>query len=73
MTKDGISTTFFGDEGGAAHDRAGTRESSVAKAVSPQPSNFDGTLSHHEACRTAEIALMSLRRNDSSTASSATD
>src|ERR1051325_6222604 len=36
---------------------------------SPQPSNFEGTLSHHDALPgPPEIALMSLRRNDSSTA-----
>src|SRR5712675_3529335 len=45
------------------------RKPASRKRFSPQPSNFDGTLSHHEALPgPPEIALMSLRRNDSSTA-----
>src|SRR3982074_2665576 len=45
------------------------RQPSSRNRFSPQPSNFDGTLSHHEALPgPPEIALMSLRRNDSSTA-----
>src|ERR1700694_3391142 len=45
------------------------RKPASRKRVSPQPSNFEGTLSHHDALPgPPEIALMSLRRNDSSTA-----
>src|SRR3981189_2863084 len=45
------------------------RKPASRNRFSPQPSNFDGTLSHHEALPgPPEIALMSLRRNDSSTA-----
>src|SRR5450755_3059705 len=45
------------------------RKPASRNRFSPQPSNFDGTLSHHEAWPgPPEIALMSLRRNDSSTA-----
>src|SRR3954464_10622549 len=45
------------------------RKPASRKRFSPQPSNFDGPLSHHEAWPGPPgIALMSLRRNDSSTA-----
>ena len=45
------------------------RKPASRKRFSPQPSNFDGTLSHHDALPgPPEIAPMSLRRNDSSTA-----
>src|SRR5713226_4792477 len=45
------------------------RKPASRKRFSPQPSNFEGTLSHHDAFPgPPEIALMSLRRNDSSTA-----
>src|SRR4051812_10246098 len=45
------------------------RKPASRKRFSPQPSNFDGTLSHHDALSgPPEIALMSLRRKDSSTA-----
>ena len=45
------------------------RKPASRKRFSPQPSNFDGTLSHHDALPGPPgIALMSLRRNDSSTA-----
>src|ERR1700712_3580106 len=45
------------------------RKPASRKRFSPQPSNFEGTLSHHDALPgPPETALMSLRRNDSSTA-----
>src|SRR4051812_41623715 len=45
------------------------RKPASRKRFSPQPSNFDGTLSHHDAWPGPPgITLMSLRRNDSSTA-----
>src|ERR1700744_4893584 len=45
------------------------RKRAARKRFSPQPSNFDGTLSHQEALPGPPgITLMSLRRNDSSTA-----
>src|SRR5256885_3252141 len=45
------------------------RKPASRKRFSPQPSNFDGTLSHHDALPGPPgIWPMSLRRNDSSTA-----
>src|SRR5450755_797937 len=45
------------------------RKPASRNRLSPQPSNFEGTLSHHDAMPgPPDIALMSLRRNDSSTA-----
>src|ERR1700720_4642331 len=45
------------------------RKPASRNRFSPQPSNFNGTLSHDDALPGPPgIALMSLRRNDSSTA-----
>src|SRR6185437_9529535 len=45
------------------------RKPASRKRFSPQPSNFEGTLSHHDALPGPPgITLMSLRRNESSTA-----
>src|SRR3954454_7150424 len=45
------------------------RNPAARKRFSPQPSNFDGTLSHHDAPPAAPaIGPMSLSRNESSTA-----
>lgn len=45
------------------------RNAASRNAFSPQPSNFEGTLSHHdEPPGPPGIAVMSLSRNDSSTA-----
>src|SRR6478672_13877759 len=45
------------------------RKPASRNRFSPQPSNLDGTLSHHDALPgPPPIVVMSLRRNDSSTA-----
>jgi hypothetical protein len=70
LTKDGISTTFLAMKAERRTIAPGTaRKPASRKRFSPQPSNFEGTLSHHDACPGPPgMAFMSLRRNDSNTA-----
>jgi hypothetical protein len=70
LTKDGISTTFLAMKAERRTMAPGTARNPASRnRFSPQPSNFEGTLSHHEAWPgPPAIALMSLSRNDSSTA-----
>ena len=67
---DGISTTFFAMKAERRTIEPGTaRKPAARKRFSPQPANFEGTLSHHEACPgPPSITSISLRRNESRTA-----
>ena len=65
-----MSTTLGAIKAERRTTQPGTaRKPAARKRLSPQPSNFEGTLSHHAALPgPPSMTSMSLRRNDSSTA-----